>query len=392
VTGDGTTQRSDREHRQRAMLENSSDLLLFLDADGTWTANNAATRLLGYPPGYHPSHPVEFVHPDDHALAFAGLAEVLAGTRSEHEAIDVRLFAADGSQRIFQLFGKPVPDRPHGTIVITGRDVTEIRAAQLRLAVQERRVGELAAEAHAARLEARLQQAQRLESVHRLGAGIAHDFNNLLGATLNHLAVLERHSAFDDTARQALDGAREALSIAADLARRMLQAGAVDPGPTTTVHLAHVARDVVAILEPSIGEDVTVELDLDLDTPPVVAERGVLEQIVLNLVINALEAIGTEGTVRVTVRPDDDRIVVSVRDDGPGMSAAVRERAFDPFFTTKGTGTASGLGLSTVHSFVERVAGRAWIDSTPGSGTTVHIAWPTSHPNVRHEGTTIRHS
>ncbi len=344
------------ETRLRAALDNSTDMVIFLEVGGDWSANNTATRRLGYDPEYHPPHPIEVVHPNDREMTLNALRTVLDGQWDETQPLIARLRHADGHYGHYELRGRSIlaPESPRAA-VITARGVDA---------------------EYAARAETRMQQAQRLESLHRLGAGVAHDFCNLVGAVANHLTVIERHADLDDHALGSLAAAREALDIAGELSRRLLQFGDTRERATTPVDLVEILESVDALVRRALSENIDVRYRLP-ETPVIVpAARGEWEQIVLNLVLNASEAMPEGGTVHVGLDLHDDMVELWVTDSGRGMPAHVIARAFDPFFTTKAITNATGLGLSTVFSFAQAAGGDVEIESQTGVGTTVRVRWP----------------
>jgi PAS domain S-box-containing protein len=374
---------ADSEARLRATLDNSSDFIFFVETSGEWHTNDTVTRRMGYDIDYHPDDPLDVVHPDDHASAAAALAEIFAGERGENDPVEVRLVHADGSILTYEFLGRRVEDTATDlAVVVTGRDVSELREARASILEHERRRHELELAAKQARLDARLQQAQRLESVSRLGAGVAHDFNNLIGIVQNHLRVVERHGVLDARGTESLNDAREALALAGDLVRRLLQFG--EPSGSTPEHfdIAAATRELQTLLHGATRTDVELVLSIPEGPIEVRATRGEWEQIVLNLVLNAAEAIVGSGTITVSLGADEKWAHLEVVDTGRGMPHHVRHRALDPFFTTKATANASGLGLPTVYAFVQRAGGSITIDSELGSGTAVRIDWPLEHPNL----------
>ncbi len=362
----------------RNALDHSSDFVFFVETSGDWHTNETVTRRMGYDLDYHPDDPLDVVHPDDRDFAAGAMAEIFSGTRTEYDPVEVRLVRADGTVLTYEFLGRRVEDEATTVaVVLTGRDVTEIRAARAAILEHERRRDELEVATKQARLDARLQQAQRLESLSRLGAGVAHDFNNLLGVVQNHLLVVERHGVLDDRGTESLGAAREALDLAGDLIRRLLQFGDSADCAPEPFDVAAATRDLHALLALATPPEVDLDLVVSDEAIVILATRGEWEQIVLNLVLNSAEAISGPGGITVSVELDDGHARLRVTDTGRGMPHHIRERAFDPFFTTKATANASGLGLSTVYAFVQRAGADITIDSEPGNGTVVTIAWPT---------------
>ena len=226
-------------------------------------------------------------------------------------------------------------------------------------------------------LQRQLVQSQKLEAVGRLAGGIAHDFNNVLSAitgfaTLVRQQLPDAHPATDD-----LDEIVGASERAGNLTRQLLVFSRRQPSRHEPVDLNEVIGQLSRLLERIIGADVELNLELQPRIDPIRGDVGHLEQIVMNLVINAREAMPTGGKLLVATRqkgPGGERVELCVRDSGEGMDAATRERLFEPFFTTKATG--SGLGLSIVYGLVQQMAGTIEVESSPGHGTTFTLQFP----------------
>jgi len=229
--------------------------------------------------------------------------------------------------------------------------------------------------------ESTLWQAQRLGALGRLAGGVAHDFNNVLAVIQNCLvSALERDPA-DEEVRAILGDARQALDRAAGLTAQLLAfsrqqavaAKELDPRPA----LAGLAR----LLERTLPRDIGLRVDLDDPLPHIHAAPGQLEQVVLNLVTNARDAMPAGGTVTLRGRSAGEpgaaaRLEVVVSDDGPGMPEQVRARLFQPFFTTKPPGKGTGLGLATCQGIVRQLGGSIAVDSAPGRGSTFTVSLP----------------
>ncbi|MCB9613774.1 MAG: response regulator [Sandaracinus sp.] len=237
-----------------------------------------------------------------------------------------------------------------------------------------------AAERARERLETELRHVQRLETLGTLAGGVAHDFNNLLvpvmmGVDLGCEAVPE-----GSRARAALDNARTAAERARGLVQRLLSfSRSAEAHERRRVTLAQVVREALPVLRVSLGGR---ELKLDLeDGPEVVIDVGQIEQVVLNLVMNAHQALGErsgpiELRVRVTEAEDTKWAELAVRDRGEGIAPEVLERIFDPFFTTKGPGHGTGLGLTVVNGIVQAHGGTVHARSAPGEGTELAVRLP----------------
>lgn len=236
-----------------------------------------------------------------------------------------------------------------------------------------RAVNRQAAEAAAERDEAlrRTIQAQKMELVGNLASGVAHDFNNLLtviGSTSN--ALREDHAAGRSLEIEQLDDLDAATGRAVLMTRQLLSFGRVQSSEATTVDLSELVQRLGGMLPRLLGAKIVLALDV---TPGMVvrASPAALEQVLLNLAVNAREAMPTGGRLAIAVTGDDAHVRLVVEDTGVGMSAELRERAFAPFFTTKATGT--GLGLATVRSAVDRFGGTITVASELGRGTTFEI-------------------
>ena len=235
----------------------------------------------------------------------------------------------------------------------------------------------LRAERERAELEARLRQAQRLETVGQLAGGVAHDFNNLL-------SVIEGYASYvaDEVTDRpgAIEGIEEILRAAdrgAKLTRRLLMFSRRDRTNPETVDLRRVIDDARPLLEGTLAG----RCELTVETPgePVLVTIDVeqFEQLLLNLAVNALDAMPDGGRLAIRLRRlDEGRVQLHVSDTGAGMSEEVAERAFEPFYTTKAAGDGSGLGLATVYGIVTQSGGEVRLTSTPGEGTRVAVELP----------------
>ena len=234
-----------------------------------------------------------------------------------------------------------------------------------------------------------LRHSQRLESVGRLAGGIAHDFNNLLTGILANAEILLEDLDTSHPARGEADEIRKSALRAAGLTRQLLAFSRKQAIHPSRVDLHRLVGDMEELIRRLIGENIAVETELDADTPAIWADPGQVEQVVLNLVVNARDAMPEGGRVVLEVGPahfgDEDvaarsldgsrpYVLLSVSDTGVGMDPETVKKAFDPFFTTKATGT--GMGLSIIYGIARQSGGSAWIDSTPGEGTRVTVALP----------------
>jgi two-component system cell cycle sensor histidine kinase/response regulator CckA len=231
-------------------------------------------------------------------------------------------------------------------------------------------------EAERAQLETRLQQAQRLETVGQLAGGIAHDFNNILAVILNYAHFVHRQLPEDSSLRDDVRQISHAAERASELTRQLLIFSRRDPAAPQTIDVNVLVQDTERLLKRTIAEHVKLTTSGCEESCFVVADPAQLEHVLLNLVVNARDAMPEGGAIAITSSREGDRVIVAVADDGAGMEPEVVARAFDPFFTTKPKGAGTGLGLATVYGTIAEADGEVRIDSAPGAGTTVTISLP----------------
>ena len=242
------------------------------------------------------------------------------------------------------------------------------------------------------RLEERLRHAEKMEAVGRLASGVAHDFNNLLTVISNYVRFVYEDLE-DATHREDLENVLDASERGSKLVRQLLTLSRRELGTVTAVELSGAIGGMEDILRTSLGARVSLELDLPEGLPPIEIDPAHVDQILLNLVVNARDAIAEQGSVSISAReltltePISTRqcevmpgryIVLSVSDDGMGMSRQTIDQAFEPFFTTKPEGSGTGLGLATLHGIVNGLGGYVTVDSELGKGTRFTIYLPVS--------------
>ncbi|MDH3270224.1 MAG: ATP-binding protein [Gemmatimonadota bacterium] len=273
---------------------------------------------------------------------------------------DLEWMRADGSAMIARVGGKVIRG-PGGEPVfeMIVQDVTEER-----------------------RIEDELRQTQKMEAVGRLAGGVAHDFNNLLTVIGGNAELLQHELEPSDPLRDDLRQITEATQRATSLTRRLLTFSRTSRRGEETVDINRVIPELSKMLVPLIGEGIKLRTIIDEAPLPVSIDPGELEQLVLNLVLNARDAVRGHGEIVIETAAhssgadDGDGVLLSVADDGIGMDAATLSRAFEPFFTTKPMGEGTGLGLSTVYGIVHRAGGEIDTRSEPGKGTRVEIRLP----------------
>ncbi|MDR6114681.1 MULTISPECIES: PAS domain-containing protein [unclassified Sphingomonas] len=272
-------------------------------------------------------------------------------------------------------------------------DGTPIGAYQFATDVSER----LAAQERLADMEAQLRQSQKMEAVGQLTGGIAHDFNNLLQVVVGNLEMLDRFLPIDEhpRARRAATNAMTGAKRAATLTQRLLAFSRRQPLAPQSVDAVRLVDGLSDLLTRTLGEQVSLVIEAAPDLWPAEADTNQLESAILNLAVNARDAMPHGGTLSITLRnatldgmtsmvagpvpyPTDpgDYVAIDVSDTGIGMDRATLGRVFEPFFTTKEVGKGTGLGLSMVYGFAKQSGGQVQIESRPGQGTCVSLFLP----------------
>ncbi len=358
------------EERFRALIEHATDLLVVFDEQGTITMTSPAVKeALGWAPEEMRGRPGgDFIHPEDVPEAARVLAEVVASPSKAVRAT-VRLGHKDGSWRVVQSSLRSLVHLPAVRgIVSNGRDITEQR-----------------------QLEERLLQAQKLESVGRLAGGVAHDFNNLLVAILGYAQFLEEGIRAGRPSLDDLAEIREAGERARDLTRQLLAVARRQVLEPVVMDLNGVLRDAERLLRRVLGEDVALTVIPAADLWRVRADPAQIQQVTLNLAMNARDAMPQGGrlvleTANVELDegyarahpgvPPGRYARLTVSDTGVGMSPEARAHLFEPFFTTKPPGEGTGLGLATVYGIVTQAGGHLSVHSQSGRGTSFEIYLP----------------
>lgn len=365
------TDRRMAEERFRVLGEEMTDVVIVIAPDGrVMFASPSVQWLTGYTPhDLTDRNILDLIHPDD-LDDVLDLLQELGEQPKETLRAEFRLVRADGTSRDVESVARNLRDHPAVRgIVITTRDVTE------RLV-----------------LERRLRQVQKMEAVGRLAGGIAHDFNNILTVIRSEteLLLLEHDDApiADD-----LEVIRTAADRAATLTSQLLAFSREQVLRPRTVELAEVVRDVAPMTDRVVGERIRVRNELERDVDPVHIDPDQLQQVVLNLVLNARDAMPGGGTLTISTDLEDlaqeDLIdlpgltpgryaVLRVADTGSGMSQETAARIFDPFFTTKPTGKGTGLGLAMAYGFMKQSGGGIHVETRLGEGSTFSLRFPLS--------------
>jgi PAS domain S-box-containing protein len=396
------TERQRAEMMFRGLLEAAPDAMVCVDAEGKIAFTNAQTeRLFGYGPGELTGQPVEVLIPEAVREAHAAYrARYMTDPRSRPMGAGLELAGhrRDGSTFPAEISLSAIYTDEGILVTAAVRDVTERREIQ---AERER----LRGEAERERLERQLHQSQRLQSLGHLAGGVAHDFNNLLGVISNYAAFAaeeinglqpdERWQTVRDDIGQVLQAAEQA----ADLTHQLLAFARQEVIQPLVVNLNDVVTSVEQLLVRTLGEHVELITDLSSDLRPVLADPGQIEQVLVNLAVNARDAMPGGGKLTIqTANADIDKAVaaqadlapgryvaVKVSDTGTGIPKDVAERVFEPFFSTKPKGEGTGLGLATVYGIVTQAGGHVRLYSEPGMGTTLTALLPVTEQAVAAE-------
>jgi PAS domain S-box-containing protein len=386
------------ESRHRGLLEAAPDAILGVDPSGRIVLVNAqAERLFGYPREELVGQLVDILVPQ-------GVRDLHAGHRIRYLAdpaprpmgarLQLSARRRDGTEFPAEVSLSALQTEDGMLVSAAVRDVTErieARTERDRLSAQAEREG----------AASQLHQSQRLESLGQLAGGVAHDFNNLLGVILNYASfVAEELTAAAakpgggerwDATRRDVEQIRRAAERATELTHQLLAFGRREVVRPQVLNLNDVIVDVQDLLRRTLGEHVELETALNPDVWHVLVDPGQLEQVLINLAVNARDAMPTGGRLTIdtgNLLVDSDyaqqrpgikagpHVRLRVSDTGTGMAREVIERAFEPFFTTKPKGEAAGLGLATVYGIITQAEGHAQIYSEPGRGTTITAMLP----------------
>ncbi len=229
-------------------------------------------------------------------------------------------------------------------------------------------------------LEAQVRQTQKLESLGLLAGGVAHDFNNVLAVIASSTGMLESVVPADHPDRELVDDIERAVRRASGLTRQLLAFSRKQTVEPVTLDVNAGITETRKMLRRMVGDDIVVETSLDPELPRIRIDAGYFVQVVMNLAVNARDAMPRGGRLTIASRTHTSErgreVVVEIADTGTGMSEEVKARVFEPFFTTKGLGQGTGLGLSVVHGIVQQAGGTIAIESERGIGTTVRLRFP----------------
>ncbi len=365
ISSDVTEQRRAHADRDR-FFSLSLDLLAVMTPEGLFKrANPAFGETLGCPVAELIGTPfIDLVHPDDRAATVEAYAVVLSGTPVSN--FENRYRRKDGEYRVFSW--RAIVDPITLDVYAVARDMTDHRAT-----------------------EAQLRHAQKMEAVGQLAGGIAHDFNNLLLAIMGNTDLAQDFASGAPELAEYLAEIAAAAQRAADLTKQLLAFSRRQPLRPVPVDLNERVRGLMKMLRRLLPENISIDLIPGHNLQSISADAGQLEQVIVNLCVNARDAMERGGklsleTENVLINSQyceshpwakpGRYVLLSVTDTGLGMTEQVRERAFEPFFTTKGPHQGTGLGLSTVYGIVQQHDGMVHLYSEPGAGTTFKVYWP----------------
>jgi PAS domain S-box-containing protein len=342
----------------------SQDPFLITDRDGVWLAASPAwERILGWPlDELVGKTSAAILYPDDRQATEREREYNFGGGASFR--FQNRYRAADGHYRWLSWTAVAEGDR----LYCVARDVTQMRETARQL--------EQTQEA--------LVQSQKIEAMGKVTGGVAHDFNNLLTPILGGLDLLQRRGLPDAKAEQLVGGALQAAERARTLVQRLLAFARRQPLQVVPVDLARCIESLRELVESTLGPRIDLQVTIPQALPHVLADAAQLEMAVLNLAVNARDAMPDGGSLTISAAPlrlaggreglpDGHYVRLTVADTGIGMSPQVLERAIEPFYSTKGVGRGTGLGLSMVHGLMGQLGGALRIESTPGEGTRIHL-------------------
>jgi PAS domain S-box-containing protein len=363
-------QLAEKEELFRLISENAADMIAVVDTSGQRLYNSPSyQKLLGYSQEeLGKTSAFEQIHADDRAAVLEAANE--ARRSGMGRTVEYRIRHKDGRWLTLESTASVVRNRDGEVekLVIVNRDITERK-----------------------KLEEQLNRSQKLEAIGRLSGGVAHDFNNLLGLIIGYSEALQEHIPADDPYREAVDEIQNAGKRAAALTQQLLAFSRKQVLEPRILNLNSIITDLEKMLRRLVGENIAIHLLLAPDTGMVKADRSQIEQVILNLVVNARDAMPEGG--KLTIETGNwtlDRSTVlrhpyvipgpyallKVTDTGCGMDAELQSHIFEPFFTTKEKGKGTGLGLATAYGVIKQSGGYIWVDSEVGKGTTFRIYLP----------------
>ena len=376
-------QLTEQEEMFRLITENADDLITVIDLDGRRLYTSPGySKIFGYSADELVGTPIdEQIHPDDReAIHTVRLETFEKGSAPRQE---YRFRQKDGEWHTLESNASPVRNQKGEIekIVVVSRDITDRKLAEQMLRQRDDQ----------------LRQAQKMEAVGRLSGGIAHDFNNLLGVIIGYSESLEHQLSADDPLRKSAEQIRKAGERAAALTHQLLAFSRQQVLQPKILDLNAVVVDMGVMLRRLIGVDIELTTRLDSQLGRVKADQSQIEQVIVNLAVNARDAMAEGGSLVIEtsntyvdetlarglpfLRPGP-HILLTVSDTGTGMDLATQRHIFEPFFTTKSPGKGTGLGLATVYGVVKQSGGVVGVDSKPGKGSRFKIYLPQAESSV----------
>jgi PAS domain S-box-containing protein len=352
------------KERYERLVRTARDLIFVLTPDGRIVSVNPAfERITGWTRSEWLGRPIlALVDREDHGK----LAEHFGDSRNGEPppGFEIRIHCRDGSSATLAILLTPEVD-DHRVIAMlgVGRDVTEQKKTEEALR----------------RTQEQLRQQQKLDALGRLAGGIAHDFNNLLTVILGFSEDLLARLPSDDVRRRSAEQIAFAGRRASDLTKQLLAFSRQRVVQPKRLNLNAIVAELRIMLERLLGKHIRLSFLTESGLADVHADPGHIEQIIVNLAINARDAMPAGGVLVVETKNGNGFVLLKVSDTGIGMTPEVKARIFEPFFTTK-EGRGTGLGLATVASIVEQCRGRIMVDTEPGSGTSVRVYLPHAEP------------
>lgn len=370
---------AEQDRRRLAMAVEASGAGIFefdLSASGSSYFSPRFAEILGFdsgalpPASAEPAWLLERIHPQDRPALLADFGRFMAGATQSFQ-FETQVARQNGEWVPVALAGKPVAHDSAGRVAMligVMFDLTDRR-----------------------QLEEQLRQAQKMEAIGRLAGGVAHDFNNLLTVIFAFGECVTEHLDPDSAARADMDEVMDAARRAAELTGQLLAFSRRHPMAAKDLRPAEVVLGVERMLRRVLGEQVNLVVDAEQATGAVRMDPGALEQVIVNLAVNARDAMPKGGRLCITVRdlatssgsaaggrrhPAGDYVQIRIEDEGIGMDAATLERIFEPFFTTKAADRGTGLGLSICYGIIEQSGGFLRVTSAPGQGSTFDLLLP----------------
>jgi len=366
------------ERRFQDIADHAQEWIWEVDDKGKYTySSQVVEKILGYAPEeVLQKHFYDFFHPDDRESFKSAVLAAFSLKQPFRDFINRNLHK-NGHTVWLATSGLPMLDASGNLLGYRGVDMDITSRRQ--------------AEADKARLEAQFHQAQKMESIGQLAGGVAHDFNNIMAAIMMHMSILMENKNIDQETQESLKELMGEANRAVNLTRQLLMFSRRSVLEMKVLDLNELVANLLKMLGRLIGEHITIQFNRNQNVPAVKADPGMIEQVIMNLAVNARDAMPKSGRLIINIEPiqiDAQRakdknqvqpglfVCLSVTDTGCGMDEATLKRLFEPFFTTKEVGKGTGLGLATVDGIVAQHGGWVDVESKPGKGSTFKVFLP----------------